>query len=88
MEVIVSERAKKQLKKITRLKQIIMVSRLQSLARTEGSSGEEKLSGYSDMYRIRVGDYRIVFKKTRDEIHVVLIGHRREVYKLLERLLG
>ena len=42
----------------------------------------KKLKG-SDLYRIRVGDYRIVY-----EIHdnaliilVVKIGHRREVYR-------
>ncbi len=44
--------------------------------------GVTKLSGTSDSYRIRVGNYRIVY--TIDDgkltIVVVRIGHRREVY--------
>ncbi len=30
---------------------------------------------------MRVGDYRVVFKLTKQEVFVVLIGHRSIVYK-------
>ncbi len=42
-----------------------------------------KLSGDKDLFRIRVGDYRIVYQ-VQDRVLVVLvvdIGHRREIYK-------
>jgi mRNA interferase RelE/StbE len=41
-----------------------------------------RLSGTSD-YRIRVGDYRIIytFKGERLVIVVIAIGHRREIYR-------
>ena len=45
--------------------------------------GSEKLSGPEDTYRIRVGDYRILYE-LHDKILVVLVvevGHRREVYR-------
>lgn len=34
-------------------------------------------------YRLRVGDYRIIytFDPTRNEIHLLAVGHRREVYR-------
>jgi len=37
----------------------------------------------SDKYRLRVGDYRIIYRfdLTRSEIYLVAIGHRREVYR-------
>jgi len=37
----------------------------------------------SDKYRLRVGDYRIIYRfdLTRGEIYLVAIGHRREVYR-------
>ena len=41
-----------------------------------------KLSGY-DLWRIRVGDYRVIYE-IRDNVLIVLvidIGHRREVYR-------
>jgi mRNA interferase RelE/StbE len=45
--------------------------------------GCEKLSGFDATYRIRVGDYRIVYL-VADGVRVVTVtrvGHRREVYR-------
>ena len=45
--------------------------------------GFEKLNGTDQLYRIRVGDYRIVYA-VEDErllVLVVKVGHRREVYR-------
>jgi len=38
---------------------------------------------YSGYWRFRVGDYRVICKieDGRMTIHVVAIGHRREVYR-------
>jgi mRNA interferase RelE/StbE len=37
----------------------------------------------SNHYRLRVGDYRIIytFDSTRNEIHLLAVGHRREIYR-------
>ena len=32
-------------------------------------------------YRFRTGDYRVVFDMEGDEIVVLRVGHRREIYK-------
>jgi len=32
-------------------------------------------------YRFRIGDYRVVFDLEGDEIIVLRVGHRREIYK-------
>ena len=34
-------------------------------------------------YRLRVGDYRIIytFDTARNEIHLLTVGHRREIYR-------
>ena len=41
------------------------------------------MSGEDSVYRVRVGDYRIVYEVIDAVlvIHVVRIGHRREVYR-------
>lgn len=43
----------------------------------------EKLEGSNDLYRIRSGDYRIIYQIFNKKllILVVKIGHRREVYR-------
>ena len=42
-----------------------------------------KLAGSPDLYRIRVGDYRIVYQVTDATLLVLIlsIGHRREIYR-------
>ncbi|MGH7233277.1 MAG: type II toxin-antitoxin system RelE family toxin [Nitrospiraceae bacterium] len=32
-------------------------------------------------YRFRIGDYRVVFDLEEDEIVILRLGHRREIYK-------
>ncbi len=56
-----------------------------SMLSAEGSEwpSERKPSGGEDLYRVRVGDYRIIYQ-IQDRALVVLvvkIGHRREVYR-------
>lgn len=60
-----------------------LVARIEALARDPRPPGCDKLAGHSDRYRIRQGDYRVVYS-IDDAEHVVLVvkvGHRREVYR-------
>lgn len=45
----------------------------------------KKLSGYEDRYRLRVGDYRVIYDIIDGEliILVVGVGHRREIYRTM-----
>ena len=45
--------------------------------------GIKKLQGDPDHYRLRVGDYRVVYRVDGRRVVVVIvrIGHRREVYR-------
>ena len=60
-----------------------IVSRLESLASSPRPSGCKKLKGGENHWRIRVGDYRIVY--TIDDrkrlVEVTRIRHRRDVYE-------
>ena len=40
----------------------------------------------SNRYRLRVGDYRVIysFDASRQFIHLLAVGHRREIYRDLE----
>ena len=85
MEVYITPGAQKLIKKLPKIPQIAIIEKLQKI-RLTGVINTVKLSGYKNVFRIRVGNYRVVYK-VRDRImYVFLVGHRKEVYKLLERL--
>lgn len=53
------------------------------LANNPRPAGCKKLSGYSDLWRIRAGDWRILYfidDKT-NLVRITRIAHRREVYE-------
>lgn len=59
-----------------------IVKRIGALGEEPRPSGSQKLSG-GGAYRLRQGDYRIVYSIDDEEglIDIVKIGHRREVYR-------
>ena len=40
----------------------------------------EKMKGYSKYYKIRFGKYRIGLKIHANELHILTIKHRKEIY--------
>lgn len=86
MRITLAPRAEKDLRKLPKFDQIAVAQKIRSLPQPR-ISGEEKLTGFPNVYRVRVGNYRIVYRKTAGAIDVALIRHRREVYRLLKELL-
>lgn len=87
MSITLSPRAEKQLRKLSKVNQIIIAQKIRTLASGQSSGKKESLRGYKQIFRVRVGDYRIVYRETSGKIYIILIGHRREIYKLVDRLL-
>lgn len=60
-----------------------LVRKLRTLEVNQRPPGVEKLSGMDGIYRVRVGDWRIVYAIRDRELVVIVIriGHRREVYR-------
>jgi mRNA interferase RelE/StbE len=55
---------------------------IEALSDDPRPNGCRKLAGTSDRFRIRVGDYRIIYRVDDGKVTVLVlvIGHRREVY--------
>ena len=87
MNVVVSPHAKKQLKKLPKIIQLTIVKRLKAL-RNPSSVEAKKLQGCKDIFRTRVGSYRIIYRKRPDVVHVILIAQRKEAYLLTRKILG
>ena len=40
-----------------------------------------KIQGYENYYRIRIGDYRLGIKATKNGIEILRILHRKDIYR-------
>ena len=82
--ILIKPSAKKELEKLPKIDLQKIVIKIQDLAREPRPTGCEKLSGEAK-YRIRQGNYRIVYSIADNEliIYVVKIGHRRDIYRKL-----
>jgi mRNA interferase RelE/StbE len=60
-----------------------LAERIRSLAAGPRPPGCDKLSGHAELYRVRVGRYRVVYSidDAASEVHVIKIGHRKDVYR-------
>lgn len=60
-----------------------IVGHIYGLANDPRPANSEKLAGEEDKYRIRQGNYRVVYSidDNRRVVIVTKIGHRREVYR-------
>jgi mRNA interferase RelE/StbE len=56
---------------------------IESLAHNPRPANCKKLSGVQNRWRIRIGDYRVVYQISDDEkvVDIVAVRHRREVYR-------
>jgi len=48
-------------------------------------AGEPLKGKFSGLLRFRVGDYRVIYTRTKDGVLILLISHRRDVYQKLGR---
>ena len=73
--------AAKEIEAVPRIDRRRIIERIQGLSADPRPPGHEKLSG-DDKYRIRQGNYRILYTINGNELIVVVVkvGHRREVY--------
>jgi mRNA interferase RelE/StbE len=75
--------AKKELKKLD--KQIIprILQAIENLAEDPWQLESKKLVGSDTIYRIRVGDYRVIYSIESSvlTIEIIKVGHRKEVYR-------
>ena len=82
-QVKIARRALRVLATLARKEQQRVRAAVDLLAEDPRPPGCTKLSGEDSAHRARVGDNRIVYEVIGDRllVHVVRIGHRREVYR-------
>lgn len=81
-EVVFSRTALKELRKIAMSEQNDLIQAAEALAENPRPDGCKKLKGNNGYYRIRVGDYRIIYDIEDDILYIEILHmkHRKDAY--------
>ena len=79
----ISRTAAKQLGKLPPGDQRRVARKMWSLASDPFPRGTRKLAGYDDVFRVRVGPYRILYSVGAATLIIIIlkVGHRGDVYR-------
>ena len=82
-QVVLKPAAQRQLRKLTLEIQKDLIALIESLSEQPRPLGCKKLKGRQNQYRVRSGDYRIIYsiEDLTLMIRVIKVGHRRGVYE-------
>jgi mRNA-degrading endonuclease RelE of RelBE toxin-antitoxin system len=83
IEIVLYRRARKELRAMPKAECGRVLQRLQAYASDADNPqlAVPTLAGEDAISRLRVGDWRILFDRTRDNIHVRTVRHRRDSYQ-------
>jgi len=73
------KRSLDELRKLDRVLAIRIIKKIKELENDPFSKDIKRLKGQSS-FRLRVGDYRIIFEFLENEIKILKIGHRKNIY--------
>lgn len=76
---------KKELRTLAKTDRVAIIHKIELLKQEPHPEGSAKLKGSRDLYRIRYGDYRVIYQIQKSVLIIIIIriGHRREIYKNL-----
>ena len=81
MKLLISKRAGKELRGLPDSERKKINDKIKDLLQNPHPHGSKKLAGAHFLYRLRHGDYRVIYQIIDEEIAIRAVGHRREVYR-------
>ena len=81
--VRISPPAKTQIKKLPEQIQKRIVAQIRDLEFIPRPSTVEKLWSNDNLYRVRIGDYRIIYQINDQELTIIIakVAHRKNIYR-------
>ena len=75
--------AEKQLRRVAERDRPRIIEAIESLGEKPRPRDARKLRGYDEVYRIRVGQHRVVYEVYDDRVVVIVlkVGHRKDIYR-------
>lgn len=81
--VVFARSASKELRSLDSPVALRILKRIEALSGNPRPAGVVKLEGAQDLWRVRVGEWRIVYRIADSErlVDIIAIRHRREAYR-------
>jgi mRNA interferase RelE/StbE len=82
-QVLFARSARQELEALPRRVAERILIRIETLAETPRPRGCRKLQGPSQLWRIRVGEYRVIYAidDSKHTVDIIVIRHRNEAYR-------
>ncbi len=80
MKIVVEKLAAKDIQKISEPYKSSIKAKIKNLEQYPNLANIKKLTNYTPSYRLRVGDYRVLFDIKDELIVIARIRHRKEAY--------
>lgn len=86
MEVSYGKRFSKDLDSVhnerkVREKLLKLINTIKEIDSLNQLAGVKKIEGYSDYFRIKLGDYRLGIKIRKNKVELIRFLHRKEIYR-------
>ncbi|HWR20858.1 MAG TPA: type II toxin-antitoxin system RelE/ParE family toxin [Verrucomicrobiae bacterium] len=69
------------LRKLSHAAAVRVLLKVERMLASEGYQGEALSREFAGLYKLRVGDYRVIYARTEKGFLVLRIGHREDVYR-------
>ena len=80
MNIIFTEQALKDLKKLDKKTAKYILNKIENLKNFLSITNTKKLTNFYPPYRYRTGDYRVLFDIENENIVIFKIAHRKDAY--------
>ena len=81
MTVLIDDKALKDLSKVHKIEVKKILSKIEELEKFPQAPNLKKLTNFEPPYRLRVGNYRVLFDIEDNILTVYKVKHRKESYK-------
>lgn len=71
----------KDLRRVDSKQALRILAAIERALKTRGRGGEALTGSFAGLFKLRVGDYRVVYARTDRGYLVLRVAHRREVYR-------
>ena len=82
-QIEIKRSARKEMQTLPRRDQHRIAATIEALAEKPRPAGVRKIIGADDLYRLRVGDYRVVYQvcDCRLIVLIIRVAHRKDIYR-------